>query len=84
MEHLTNVTRKTVPVNLTGHLLHTATLPRLGEVAAVANTQKQTQGTNMRRQKKMSQVKEQNKTPEKEINKMGTRNIQVQSSKHWL
>ena len=41
----------------------------------------------MRRQRNMAQVKEQIKTPEKELNKMEMNNLsdyQMQSSKHWL
>ena len=36
--------RGAVPLDPTGHLLHSATLPRQGVKAALPNTQKQTQG----------------------------------------
>lgn len=32
------------PLGPTGHLLHKATLPKLGDVAHLPNTQKQTEG----------------------------------------
>ena len=37
----------------------------------------------MRRQRNMAQMKEENKMPEKELNKMEISN-QMQRSKHWL
>ena len=60
----------------TGYLLHKGTPPRLGDVATQSNTQKQTMEANkMRRQRNMFQMEEQNKTPEKEQNKMETSNL---------
>ena len=41
---LAQMTRQAVPVGPTGHLLHKATLPIPGDVAAVPKTQKQTTG----------------------------------------
>ena len=48
----------------------------LGDVADLPNTQRQTQETaKMRRQRNTAQMKEQNKFPEKELNKMETSNL---------
>ena len=38
----------------------------------------------MRRQRNMDQMKEENKTPEKELNKMEIIIYEMQSSNHWL
>ena len=46
-EHLKDpawVIREAVPLDPVGHLLHYATLPRQGVIAALPNTQKPTQG----------------------------------------
>lgn len=40
--HLAQVIRIIVALSLTGHLLHKATIPRLGNIADLPNTQKQT------------------------------------------
>ena len=65
------MTGETVPLGPTEHLLQKATLPRLGGEAALSNMQKQyREGGKMRRQRNMPQMKEQNKTLEKEQNKM--------------
>ena len=50
--------------------------PRQGVKAALPNTQKQTQGgCKLRRQRNMAQMKEENKTPEKELNKTEITNL---------
>ena len=41
-------------------------------MAALPNTQEQTQGGRQNEEAEMPQIKEQNKTPEKELNKMET------------
>lgn len=46
----------------TGHLLHTATPSRPGDVAELPNIQKQTELVNTRRQRTISQTKEQDET----------------------
>ena len=57
----------------TGHLLHKATPPRLGDISDQPNTQKPIQrGSQTGRQRNMPQIKEQKKSPEKELNKMET------------
>ena len=51
-------------------------LPRQGIIAALPITQKQTQGSaKMRIQRNMAKMKEQIKTPEKELNKMEMSNL---------
>ena len=53
--------------------------------AALPNTQKQyREAAKLRRQRNMAQMKEQNKTPEKELSEMEIRNLSDSSSKHWL
>ena len=43
LEHLPQVIRENVPLRPTRHLLHKATIPRLGGIADPSNTQKQIQ-----------------------------------------
>lgn len=43
LERPTQVIQETAPLGPTGHLLPKATLPRLGDVTALPNMQKQTQ-----------------------------------------
>ena len=43
LEHLVQVTRQMVPWGPTGHLLHKATLPRLGDIADLPTTKKHRQ-----------------------------------------
>ena len=43
---------------------------------------KHREAAKLRRQRNMPQMKEQDKTPEKELNKMEIANYQMQSSKH--
>ena len=45
---------------------------------------KHREAVKMRRQRNMAQMKEQIKTPEKELNKMEISIYQVESSKHWV
>ena len=47
LKHPTQVIRKTVPRGPTGHLIHIATLPSLGVIADLPNTE-----TNTERQQK--------------------------------
>ena len=62
-----------VPSNPTEHLLHTGTLPRQRDIAALpVHRNKHREAAKMRTQRNMPQMKEQNKTPEKELNKMET------------
>ena len=67
-----------VPLDLIGHPLHIATLPNLRDRRALPNTSKQrpggTQNEKMKGKKK-SQIKEQKKTPENELNKMEACNL---------
>ena len=46
------------------------TVPKPGNTATLPNTYKHREAAKMRRQRNMSQIKGQNKTPEKELNKM--------------
>ena len=50
-------------------------LPRQGVIAALPNTQKQTQRASQNEETNMALMKEQIKTPEKELNKMGISNL---------
>ena len=43
LDHPAQIIKKLVPQGPTGHLLHKVTLTRLGDTAALTNTQKQTQ-----------------------------------------
>ena len=61
------MTWETVPLGPKRHLLHKATLPRLGGIAALPNTYKQTQTGSQNEKRSMSNMKEQNKTLEKEL-----------------
>ena len=71
LEHLAWVTREAVPLGPTGHLLYKTTLPRLGNIADLPNIiNKHREAAKMMRQRNMSQMKEQNRTSEKELNKM--------------
>ena len=45
---------------------------------------KHREAVKMRRQRNMVQLKEQNKTPEKELNKMEINNLSDAEFKHWL
>lgn len=65
LEHPALVIRETAPLGPKGHLLHKATWPRLGDIAELPNTLKQTQRGSQNEEKNMSQMKEQEKTPEK-------------------
>ena len=80
------VMEKAVPQGPTAHLLHKVTLRRLGDIAALPHTYKHREIATMRRQRNMSQMKEQKKAPEKELIKMKTKQAiyQMQNSKHWL
>ena len=53
-----------------GHPLHKVTLSRLGDVADIPITHRKTELGKMRRQRNTFQTKEQDKTSEKELNKM--------------
>ena len=58
------VTGEAVPLNPSEHLLHVATSQNPGDIAALPNTQKQTQGGCQNEEtKKLVLMKEQNKTP---------------------
>ena len=43
LEHPAQVIKETLSLGSTGHLLHKAILPRLGDIEELPNTQKQTQ-----------------------------------------
>ena len=62
-----------MPLGPIGHLLHKATPLRPGDI----HRNKHSKAAKMGRQRNMSQMKEQNKTPEKELNKMETSNLLV-------
>ena len=65
-----------MPLYPTGHLLHQATLPRQGVLAALLDKRnKHREATKMRRQRNMAQRKEQFTTLEKELNKMDMSNL---------
>lgn len=75
-EQLAQVTSKTTPLGSTEHLLHKATLPRLGDITDPTNMYEPTQGAaRIRGQKNMYQTKEQEKPLEKELNKMEASNL---------
>ena len=60
----------------TGHLLYQATLPSLGHIVALPNTQKHTQGGCQNEEKKKQGPNERKiKTPEKEQNEMEISNL---------
>ena len=65
LEHPVQVIKETAPPAPTGHLLHKATIPRLGDIAGLPNTQKQTQNGSQNWEKNMTQMKKQDKSPEK-------------------
>ena len=78
LEHLAQVTKETVSLGLTGHLLHKATLPRLGETADLPNAQKQTQRGSQNG--KMKKNASDDRTREisrkkKNLNEMGASNL---------
>ena len=55
---------------------HKATLPILRDIAVLLiHRNKDTEAAKMRRQRNMSQMKEQSKTPEKKLDKMETSNL---------
>ena len=59
-----------MPLDPTEHLLYKATLPSLGDIVALLiHRNKHREAAKMRRQRNTAQMKEQNKTPEKELNK---------------
>ena len=70
------VIKEAVPLGCTGHVLHKATHSSLGGIAALPNIHIQhREAAKMRRQRNMSQMKEQNRTPEKELNNIDTSNL---------
>lgn len=70
----------------TEHLLHKSTLPRVGGMVDLSNTEKQIQReiAKMERQKNMPQMKEQQKFLEKQQNKIKEEIYKIESSKQWL
>ena len=65
-----------VQLDPTGHLLHQATLSSPTDIAALSNTQnKYRDAAKMRSQRNISQMKQQNKIPEKKLQKMETSNL---------
>ena len=73
-------TKETVPLGPIGHLLCKGTLPRHGVKAALPYTQKQTQGHCQNKKTNMAQMKEQEKSPEKELNEMEFARYTVQNN----
>ena len=70
------MTGEAEPLDPTGHLLHEVTLPSHRVKVALPNTQKQTQGGCQNEEtKKHGPMKEQVKTPEKELNEMEISNL---------
>ena len=68
--------RETASLGPTGHLLHKAAVPRLGVqqiYIILRSTHRKT--TKIRRQRNMSQMKDQDKTPEKGLKKMKASNL---------
>ena len=60
-----------MPLDPTEHLLYKATLPSLGDIVALLiHRNKHREAAKMRRQRNTAQMKEQMKTPEKELNEM--------------
>ena len=74
-----------VPLDPTGHLLPK---PHYQDTELkqlyLIHRHKHREAAKTRRQRNMAQMKEQIKTPEKELNKMEITFYQMQSSKHWL
>ena len=66
-----------MPLDRIGHLLYQVTVPCLGDITALPNTyrNKHREAAKMWRQRNMAQMKEENKTPEKELNKMEISNL---------
>ena len=67
-----------MPQDPTGHVLHLAILQSQKVIATLPNKlHKETnrEAGKMKRQRNTAQMKEQNKTPEKELNKMETSNL---------
>ena len=52
LEHPAKVTKEIVPLGPTGHILYKASQPRLGDIADLPNTQKQTQGSSQNEETK--------------------------------
>lgn len=52
------------------HLLHETTLSRLGDMAALSNTQKESQSRKLKRQENIFQTKSSNRSLETDLNKM--------------
>ena len=76
LEQPAEVTREAAPLGSTGHLLHKAILTKLGDIAALPNTYAQTCGGSPNGTKRnMSQIKEQEKSPEKELNEIEARRL---------
>ena len=74
-----------VPLDPTEHLLHWATLSSPGDIEAhLIYSNKHREAAKMRRQRNMAQMKEQIKTPEKEIKEVEISNLSDAGSKHWL
>ena len=66
-----------VPLDPTGYLLHIRPLYQAWEMYQLylIHRNKHREATKMRRQRNMAKMKEQNKTPEKELNKMEMSNL---------
>ena len=74
MELPAQVTGEVELLDTTGYLLHNATLQSPEDIAAL-DRNKHREAAKIRKQRNMSQMKEQNKIPEKELNKMETSNL---------
>ena len=67
---------ETMPLGPTGHHPHKATLLKLGVITDLPNTQKQAkEAAKMWKQINMPQIKEQKKSPEKELNEEEASNL---------
>ena len=74
------MTRGTAPLNATGHK---ATLPRLGDgTALLIRRNKHRKAAKMERKRNMPPMKEQEESPEKELNKMEESNLPVTEFKN--
>ena len=78
MEYPTQVINETLPLGLTEHLLHKTTLPRLGDIADLTNTQKQKEAAKIGRQGYVCQMKEQEIIPEKDLNEIEETSHQIE------
>ena len=74
-----------IPLDPTGHLLHRPHYQYMeSKQLYLIHRNKHREAAKTRRQGNMAQMKEQTKTPEKELIEMEISNLSGASSKHWL